>query len=214
MIITYYGAFCFKVQSGETVIAFNPPSKESEYKSPRFSADIVLISVNHKDYNGWSELSGKNGAKPFVIEGGGEYEIGGVNVRGINADKFNTIYALSFEDISLCHLGAFGGTLSPEQKEEIGKIDILFIPIAAPDMPDGSRGGREQGEFLDAPKAAQIAAGIEPRIVVPMRYETAQLKKFLKEFGSEEIKSSDKLTLKKKDLAEAKTEVVILEPVV
>ena len=42
MVITYYGAGCFKVQSGETVLAFNPPSKESEFKSPRFASDIVF----------------------------------------------------------------------------------------------------------------------------------------------------------------------------
>ena len=60
MVITYYGASCFKVQSGETVLAFNPPSKESEFKSPRFAADIVLVSSNHKDYNGWENIPRQN----------------------------------------------------------------------------------------------------------------------------------------------------------
>ena len=82
MVITYYGAGCFKVQSGETVLAFNPPSKESEFKSPRFASDIVLVSSNHKDYNGWENLPGKaEGSKPFVAEGNGEYEISGIYIK-------------------------------------------------------------------------------------------------------------------------------------
>ena len=202
MIITYYGASCFKVQSGETVIVFNPPSKESNYKSPRFSADLVLISLNHKDYNGKEEISAKKESGPFIIDGKGEYEIGGVYIKGISApNALNTIYVLSFENIFLCHLGAFKGNLNPELKEEIGKVDILFVPT-------------NNGELLDATEAAQVATNIEPKIVLPMHYEPGQLKKILKEFGAEEVKPIDKLTIKKKDLAEEKTEVVILEPVV
>lgn len=201
MIITYYGASCFKIQSGETVIVFNPPSKESDYKSPRFSADIVLISINHKDYNGKEEIGAKGESGPFAIEGKGEYEIGDVYIKGISVPGVaNIIYVLSFENISLCHLGAFGGSLSPELKEEIGKIDILFIPSAA-------------GELLGAAEAAQVATIIEPKIVLPMHYEPEQLKKILKEFGAEEVKPIDKLTIKKKDLAEEKTGVVVLEKI-
>ncbi len=99
MVITYYGASCFKVQSGETVLVFNPPSKESEFKSPRFQANIILISSNHKDYNGWQNISGTAENKaPFVIDGPGEYEIGGIHIGGI-ASGTNTIYAISLEDI-------------------------------------------------------------------------------------------------------------------
>ena len=201
MVITYYGASCFKVQSGETVIVFNPPSKESKYKSPRFSADIVLVSFNDKDYNGTDSIAGKNSPVPFAVSGKGEYEIGGIYIKGIGAPgALNTIYTLNFENIFLCHLGAFNGDLSPGLKEEIGKIDILFIPV-----------GRD--ELLLAPEASQIATNIEPRIVLPMHYEADQLKKFLKEFGSEGAEPIDKLTIKKKDLTEDKTEVVVLKKI-
>src|SRR3990167_7134056 len=102
MVITYYGAACFKVQSGETVLAFNPPSKESEYKSPRFASDIVLVSSNHKDYNGWESLPGKTeGAKPFIANSNGEYEVSGIYIKGIGSNgRNNTVYSLVLEDIS------------------------------------------------------------------------------------------------------------------
>jgi len=203
MIITYYGAACFKVQSGETVLAFNPPSKESEYKSPRFAPDIILVSSNHKDYNGWENLPGKTeGAKPFVAEGQGEYEVSGIYIKGIGSNgRNNTVYTLALEDISICHLGALSKEMDPSLKEAVGEVDILFIPI----------GG---GELLDPQKAAGAAIHLEAKIVIPMNYNESQLKQFIKEFGAGEATAADKLTIKKKDLAEKKGEVVVLKSAV
>jgi len=170
MVITYYGAACFKVQSGETVLAFNPPSKESEFKSPRFASDIVLVSSNHKDYNGWENLPGKTeGEKPFVADGQGEYEISGIYIKGIGSNgRNNTVYTLTLEDISICHLGALSKEMDPSLKEAVGEVDILFIPI----------GG---GELLDPQKAAGAAIHLEAKIVIPMNYNESQLKQFIKE---------------------------------
>ena len=203
MVITYYGAACFKVQSGETVLAFNPPSKESEYKSPRFAPDIILVSSNHKDYNGWENLPGKTeGAKPFVAEGQGEYEVSGIYIKGIGSNgRNNTVYTLALEDISICHLGALSKEMDPSLKEAVGEVDILFIPI----------GG---GELLDPQKAAGAAIHLEAKIVIPMNYNESQLKQFIKEFGAGEATAADKLTIKKKDLAEKKGEVVVLKSAV
>ena len=202
MIITYYGAACFKVQSGETVLAFNPPSKESEYKSPRFAPDIILVSSNHKDYNGWENLPGKTeGAKPFVAEGQGEYEVSGIYIKGVGSNgRNNTVYTLALEDISICHLGALSKEMDPSLKEAVGEADILFIPI----------GG---GELLDPQKAAGAAIHLEAKIVIPMNYNESQLKQFIKEFGAGEATAADKLTIKKKDLADKKGEVVVLKSV-
>lgn len=203
MVITYYGSLCFKVQSGETVIAFNPPSKESEHKSPRFASDIILVSANNKDYNGWENLPGKvEGEKPFVADSCGEYEVSGISIKGIESNSHsNTVYGLSFEEISICHLGALSGELDPKIKENLGEIDILFIPI----------GG---GNFLEPQKAAVVANHLGAKIVIPMNYNENQLKQFIKEFGSGEIASADKLTIKKKDLIEKKGEIVVLKSVV
>ena len=203
MVITYYGAACFKVQSGETVLAFNPPSKESEYKSPRFASAIVLVSSNHKDYNGWENLPGKTeGGNPFVAEGQGEYEVSGIYIKGIGSNgRNNTVYTLALEDISICHLGALSKEMDSSLKEAVGEVDILFIPI----------GG---GELLDPQKAAGAAIHLEAKIVIPMNYNESQLKQFIKEFGAGGTTAADKLTIKKKDLAEKKGEVVVLKPAV
>ena len=203
MVITYYGAGCFKVQSGETVLAFNPPSKESEFKSPRFASDIVLVSSNHKDYNGWENIPGKTeGGKPFVADGQGEYEISGIYIKGIGSNGHgNTVYSLTLEDISICHLGALSKEMDPSLKEAVGEVDILFIPI----------GG---GELLDPQKAAGAAIHLEAKIVIPMNYNESQLKQFIKEFGADKTEPVEKLTIKKKDLVEKKGEIVVLKSAV
>ena len=161
-----------------------------------------MVSSNHKDYNGWESLLGKTeGAKPFVAEGQGEYEVSGIYIKGIGSNgRNNTVYSLVLEDISICHLGALSKEMDPSLKEAVGEADILFIPI----------GG---GELLDPQKAAGAAIHLEAKIVIPMNYNESQLKQFIKEFGAGGTVAADKLTIKKKDLAEKKGEVVVLKPV-
>ncbi len=209
MIITYQGVEFFKVQFGDTVLAFNPISKESKFKSTRFFADIALVSTNHPDFNGVENLS-YNGKDPLVISGPGEYETKGVFIKGFQSksyyqgeERINTVYIVVLEGMTLCFLGALSDEkLSPEFLEAIDSVDILFLPVGD----DG---------VLDSNKANKLAVTLEPKIIIPMHYgdvgvENA-LKKFLKETGEENVKPIDKLTIKKKDLDGKEGEVVILE---
>ncbi len=211
MIITYQGVEFFKVQFGDTILAFNPISKESKLKSSRFYADIALVSANHPDFNGVENLS-YNGKEPLVISGPGEYETKGVFVRGFQSktnyggkERINTIYIIILEGMTLCFLGALDDEkLSPEFLEAIENIDILFLPI-------GGTG------VIDASKANKIATILEPKIIIPMNYDESStpniLKTFLKETSEEEVKPIDKLTIKKKDLDGKGGDVVILSQI-
>src|SRR3984885_5824382 len=98
MIITYLGGEFIKVQFGDTVLAFNPISKDSKLKTSKFGADIVLSSLNHPDMNGVDQISFGD-KKPFVISGPGEYEVKGVFIKGLPSEsnydgekRINTIY--------------------------------------------------------------------------------------------------------------------------
>lgn len=211
-MINYYGISCFKVQSGETVLAFDPPKKEFPVKDfglklPRFQANVVLIShTQHKDHSGYDTLSGES----LIIDGPGEYEIKGIQINGIPAfhdDKggedagLMAIYTVKFEGLNLCHMGDFGeDKLRSETKEEIGEVDILFVPA--------------DGSFANPQKAAKIVTELNPKIVIPMHYhrEPKALKKFIDEMGGNG-NPVEKLTIKKKDLEDKNTEVVILKHV-
>jgi len=214
MVITYYGLASYKVQFGDTIIAFNPVAKESKYKGAKFGADLVMVSLNHLNYNGASECS--YGSKvPFVVNGPGEYETKDIYIKGVGIEQsiagermFNTIYSVLFEGVRLCHLGALNvKELSSSLIEQLGDIDLLFVPIV-----------NGKGELLTPAQAADVANTLEAKIVVPMHVgengtEKSLLSQFMKEFGSDGVKPLDKLTLRKKDFDGKEGEVVVLESV-
>lgn len=213
MVITYYGLACYKIQFGDTIIAFNPVSKDSDFKGSRFGADLVMVSMNHPDYNGISESS--FGSKtPFVVSGPGEYETKDIYIKGVGIEqvvegkkKYNTIYSVLFEGVRLAHLGALNTKdLSPEVNEQLGAIDLLFVPILG-----------EERNVLTPAQAAELANTLEAKIVIPMHgghsgVSKAKLAQFLKEYGKEDAKPIDKLTLRKKDLEGKEGEVLVIDP--
>ncbi len=204
MIITYQGAQCFKVSFGDTTLVFDPISKKSKLESPRFGADVAFVSLNHPDFNGAEEMS-YGSKQPFVVWGPGEYEIGEVTARGYGVQttyegttRYNTIYQVVLEGINMVFLGALGNeAIDPKILGELGDIDILFVPI----------GG---GDVLDVPQASKLATKLEARCIIPMHYTDTSLKAFFKEEGVDPIKPIDKLTIKKKDLSEMESEIIVL----
>jgi len=208
MIITYFGKQFFKIGQGEMVLAFNPISKSSKSDiSVKFGADIALITTNHPDYNGAEQLS--HGERfPFVISGPGDYEVKEIFIKGVMSNAviggkkyINTIYLLTVDGIDIAFLGALSDIeISKEAREAIEEPDILFIPI-------GDKG------LLDVKQSAKLASSLEPKMIIPMDYDSASLKAFLKEIGEEKAEVVDKLTLKRKDLEGKEGEVVVLKAI-
>jgi len=205
MIISYQGVQSFRVQFGDTVLAFDPISKQSKFKANNFGADIALISLNHPDMNGVDQVN-RGEKQAFIINGPGEYEIQGVFIKGLpsvssypGTEAINTIYTVNLENMNLCFLGALGDTDIPsETKAGIDGIDILFVPI----------GG---GGVLNASEAYKFAVSLEPSIIIPMNFDDKSVKAFLKEGSEEGIKPIEKLTIKKKDLEGKEGDIIVLE---
>jgi len=205
MIISYQGVQSFKVQFGDTILAFDPVSKKSKFKANNFGADIALISNNHLDMNGIDQVN-RGEKQAFIINGPGEYEIQGVFIKGLastssygDKERNNTIYTVNFENMNLCFLGALGSVEMPnETKAGIDGVDILFVPI-------GGMG------VLNPAEAYKLAVSLEPSVIIPMNYDEKSLKAFLKEGGDEGIKPIEKLTIKKKDLEGKEGEIIVLE---
>ncbi len=205
MIITYLGGAFVKVQFGDTILAFNPISKDSDLKTSKFGADVVLSSIKHPDMNGVDQVTfGEK--KPFVISGPGEYEIKDVFIKGLPSEsdyggekRINTVYNVALEGMNICFLGAISTEELPKATDEaIDQVDILFVPI-------GGAG------VLDPAKAYKLAISIEPKIIIPILYDDKKdsLKQFLKEAG-DNPKPETKLTLKKKDLEGKEAEVMVV----
>lgn len=217
MHITWHGQACFSISAarskGEGVsICLDPFSEEIGLKMPSLSCDIVLVTHEHRDHNNVKAIKGS----PFVIAGPGEYEVKDVFVQGISSlhdtkegkeRGLNTIYTLEVEGLKLCHMGDFGQKeLQPEQLDKIGDIDVLMIPVGSVYTVDGNM-------------AASIVSQIEPRIVIPMHYKIPKLNikiegsdAFLKAMGAKSAETLPKLVIKKKDLVDEETKVIVLKP--
>ncbi len=206
MIVTYYGKQYFKIQLGERTIAYNPIGKDSKEKGSRFGADIVLSSLRHVDFNGADQCA-YGEREPFVISGPGEYEVGGIFIKGFGTEttydkekKINTVFSVMFEGINLCFLGSLASVdaLSREVKEGLGEIDVLFAPVGGADT-------------LSAADAYKLTLALEAKVVIPMDFEHAKgnLDTFIKETGGN-VETMDKFTFKKKDLDGKEGAAVVL----
>lgn len=207
MQIQYFGLSSFKITTKDATIISDPFHKDSGLTPPRGAADILILA--QKDKSLYSAVSGISG-EPFDITDPGEYDVKGVTITGIplkqEEDKYVTIFLIESEDIrilNLTHIKDFN--LKEDELEELGEIDILIIPV----------GGNT---VLSASAASKVVNEIEPKIVIPSHYEMKDLiidldslNKFVKEMGGKS-ENLEKLTVKKKDLQEEGTKLVVLEP--
>lgn len=211
MDITYLGHAAFKLKGKTASVVVDPYDSSVGPKFPKVESEIVAITHAHFDHNAFSQVSGA----PFVISGPGEYEVKGIEVVGVSSFHdnkqgeqrgMNTIYNFKIDKINICHLGDLGQTsLSDQQIQEIGNVDILLIPVG--------------GHFtIDASEANKIASQIEPRIIIPMHFKDKDTKieelvgvdKFLKEIGKENLEPVNKLTITFDKLPE-ETQVVLMQ---
>lgn len=207
MQIQYFGLSSFKITTKEATVITDPFDKESGLTPPRGAADIVILAEkNNKLYNATSGISGE----PFMVSDPGEYDVKGVTVTGIplkqDEGRYVTVYLIESEGLSILNLTHIREwNIKQDDLEDLGEIDILILPVGS-------------NSVMTPKLASQIMHEIEPKIVIPSHYQTSGLSlpyekvdDFLKQVGSKS-EPQDKLTVKKKDLVEEKTQVVVLEP--
>ena len=217
MTIIWHGQSLFEIttsrgKNNQVNIVIDPFSQEVGLRLPKLEPNIVLSTHEHYDHNNVKAVGGNY----FLIEGPGEYEIREIFIQGIPAfhDDLQgkergktTIFTIEAEELRLCHLGDLGQKeLTPDQLEKIGEIDILMIPV----------GGNYT---ISGKEAVKIMSQIEPKIIIPMHYALPKLKvklegaeKFLKTMGIKKIEPVNKLTIKKKELAEEEAKIIVLKP--
>ncbi|EKD62325.1 MAG: Zn-dependent hydrolase of the beta-lactamase fold-like protein [uncultured bacterium] len=168
MEISYLGHSAFKIKGKSATVVTDPYSHSMVgLKLSKVEADIVTVSHNHDDHNAIDAVDAATGRVKKTIIGPGEYDIQGVSVMGYPTfhDEAkgqlrgkNTVYVIYIDGFSLCHLGDLGHTLDEQTINELGNIDILFVPV----------GGYYT---LDAEKAVEVVHSIEPKVIIPMHYK-------------------------------------------
>lgn len=172
MKIQWLGHASFKVSNSEgQVIVHDPYYGIGQYKLPaRLDADVVLSSHQHGDHNYTAGIT----SEFEYITSLGTIETSVTTITGIASfhDQTagsergdNIIYTYCLEGLKIAHMGDLGHKLTAKQVELLGDIDILLIPC----------GGTYT---LDGEMAAAVASKINPKVVIPMHYNTEAVSEY------------------------------------
>jgi L-ascorbate metabolism protein UlaG (beta-lactamase superfamily) len=69
----------------------------------------------------------------------------------------NSIFVFEAADLCIAHLGHLHHTLTPEHLKQLGRIDVLLVPV------DGSY-------TLDLEGMMEVVAAVNPRVAIPMHF--------------------------------------------
>ena len=159
MEVTWYGRSCIRLRGRDAVVVNDPYQSIVGPTGRGITGDVVTFS--HPDDAPLKKAKGKPSRdgktllptsleSAFSLDGPGEYEVKEVLLTGVRtyrddargADRGKQVaFVVELDGVHTIHLG------------DIGSIDIVCVPV---------------GGALNATKAAELVAQLDPRIVVPM----------------------------------------------
>ncbi len=166
--IEWLGHNCFLITSAVGLSVLTDPfeTKYFDYPVPRnLRPEIILISSEQPQVSN-DELTA-NSPQVFRDRAAlGRFSSRGVSFHGVstsksNADDENVAFVWRMDGITFCHLGLPTGPLTPAMTAEIGRVDVLFLPVGNPYL------------LTDAARDEMVAQ-LSPRVVVPMSYANAR----------------------------------------
>ncbi|MCU0667431.1 MAG: MBL fold metallo-hydrolase [Patescibacteria group bacterium] len=203
MELRYYGANCIKITTKKASLVVDDTLAKLGKKSILTEKDISIVT--NKDTSVTDKVL-------FKIDKPGEYEISEITITGVSTklhydpEKPSTMYSIHTNGINTVVLGHTVSDLTEQQLEALGIVDVLVVPVG-----DG-------GYTLDAIEALKVIKNIEPKIVIPVHYQSkgtnyevpqSPIDEFLKSYGSSDVVPEDALKLKDAFLPD-KTRLVLL----
>ena len=200
--IRWHGHSCFEITNEITLVTDPHDGKSIGIHAPDVLGDIILVSHDHYDHNSVESVEKE---ESIVVRDERIKTVLGVKIRGVISfhDESagmkrgeNIIYVFTMDNISFCHLGDLGHELDEDAVQQIGDVDVLFIPIG--------------GNFtIDAEKAWNVINGIKPKIVIPMHYKfgglslpIAEIDPFLAKNNFDVLHVGNEIDIEREDLPE------------
>lgn len=176
-----------KYLGGRTV--FFKGKKESVLVNPDNEFDgkdgsrIVLYS-NEND--GRADLKGDK----VLINGAGEYEVGGVEILGINGGEGEAVYRLTIDGFKVVVIGGLKEELSEKRVEKVEEADVLVV-------------GLESESLISYKMSKELAKKWGVNYLIPISANSEMLNNFLDEADDEGLEPCDNLKIEKaEDLPE------------
>ena len=208
MEIVWLGHSSVRLKGNTVTVITDPYANSVGLSLDKPQADIVTISNDHPHHSHSSAITGS----PRILSGPGEYEISNFRISGMatrlqsddGVQRTNTVFTFRAEGLTLCHLGDLTENLSPKQIDELSQADVCFVPAGGVCT-------------LDAARIMRIVRLIDPRILIPIHYNTEGVKveldpldKLLSELGVAGITPQAKLNVTSTNLP-AELRVVVLQ---
>ena len=192
--ISYAGHSTFLIESPQGV---KIATDYNDYVKPRVLPDIVTMNHAHSTHY----TDNPDPGIKHVLRGWGpspdqparhDVQAGDVRVRNVptNIRNYmsggterhgNSIFIFEIANLCIAHLGHLHHTLTQQQLNEIGRIDVVMVPV------DG-------GVTLDLDGMAEVLAALKAPLMIPMHYfSTYTLRRFLDVLGekSYEVEMSE-----------------------
>lgn len=169
--IEYIAHACFRIHTAKGARLLIDPFASRVwlgYDFPRkLAADAVLITHPHSDHNADARAPNVR-----VLRDPGSYKLSDAaitGIRGKHADPYgkefgqtNTIWLLDVDGLRIAHLGD-NGPLTDANLKELGRVDILMMPIDA------------RRHILKDAEIEAIRKALHPRVLIPMHYRIPDL---------------------------------------
>lgn len=209
--IQYFGHNFFQITTRKGTQIVTDPLGPGMYPTPHVAPHVVTVGREHPNHNYVDLVHGS----PIIMRGlanrGAEWNRVSRNVRdvflynvpiyqkGTRGALKGAAFVFDLGTLCIAHLGDLSHTLTPEQIKQMGRVDIVLIPIG--------------GIFTMPPRTArEVLQQIKPKIAIPMHYRENIfiLASFAKGLSIRRLKS-DTLVVSKSSLP-ATTEIVVLRP--
>lgn len=187
MQIQYFGNLGFVLKGDEATIALALAADKIG------DAEIVITASADEKI--------KASGTQKVFDWPGEYESRGVSVAliPVGKEKPSRIAKIIVDEIAVVHLDGVTEVLTEKEEEKIGKVDVLLLSIG-------------KNSALDEKQIQNTIEALEPRIVIPMNFESGEELTFSKSLGFGENEAENDLKLKASSLPNDRMELKILRP--
>jgi L-ascorbate metabolism protein UlaG (beta-lactamase superfamily) len=181
--ITYAGHSTFMIESPRLV---RIATDYNDYVRPSMLPTIVTMNHAHSTHY----TDNPDAAIKHVLRGWGpspevparhDVQVSDVRVRNVPTNirnwsggterHGNSIFIFEVANMCIAHLGHLHHTLSQQQLNEIGRVDVVFVPV------DG-------GVTLDLDGMVEVLGALKAPLMIPMHYfSTYTLNRFLTTLG-------------------------------
>lgn len=204
--IQWYGhGFIYLTSSVGVRCAIDPfGSATVHYHFPEhLSADFVLVTHEAEDHAAAEQLFGN----PLIfrsVTAVGLNRANGIPFHGVSLQKdptgngtSNTAFVVTFDGVTFGYLGQISMPLLANEREELGKVDVLFLPVGLP--------------ALSVSDLNQVVTDLGAKVIIPINYKT-DYSGYLQLRPLEDYLSQTKFPVRKLDSSEIVVSRALLPP--